>query len=668
MKKTARILSAILAFATLFSATACDGDEKVKVGDDIWTVETVYAKAQELGFTGTWEEFRETMRGMDGVGIATVAVDEEGELIVTFSDGKNVKCGKVKGEACKHNYGGYTLGFAPTCESIGYNQRACRKCGDIDYKFLAPTGHDWQLLMPLEGDVSIFVCTKCNLTKADSNEGSGGGTGGESGSGDDDTKTVLSIGAVRNGQDRVWLENIAEHFEYLCQDVSFEEGKKGVDIKLDYTADPTPITTALQAGVSKYDVVYLPERYAARVPLQTVEDLSSLFASTVKDENKTIKDKMPAEYAAYANQGMAGCLPYTQEYCGIVYNAYLFEKYQWEVPNTTEELLALGAKMAQVNVIPMIHCGTDRGAYWEPILNLWTVQYDGVEAYREYLNNDVAALNQKSGRVKAISALQSFLTDDHFIDVRSWQASYSFVQAQTQYLVSALQSRNESPIAMMPNGEWMLSEMSDVVQQLENEDINALEKLNIKMMKTPVLSSIIELCPSIADDATLSKVIDAVDAGESSYTGVTQADFNRVKEARCLVETLDYGFQIAKSSTKKDLAKSFLAYLASDEGMNVAANSASVHLLLDYQLTSQQMENFDTLRRSCITDFSGAVTMPKEVFTKAFQSYGITTAYGLYSIQEINQKLFYEKKSVETVVAEVVNSLPKSSGNTQIVA
>jgi hypothetical protein len=225
---------------------------------------------------------------------------------------------------------------------------------------------------------------------------------------------------------------------------------------------------------------------------------------------------------------------------------------------------------------------------------------------------------------------------------------------------------NSRAIAMIPNGEWMLSEMEDLLLDLQNMDPNAMDKLDIRMMKTPVLSSIIELCPSINDDATLSKVVAAVDRGESSYEGVTQADFERIKEARNIVETIDYGFQIAKTTKQREAAMTFLAFLGSEEGLSVAANSASVHLMLDYQMTQETLDKYDTLRKSCIVDFAGVASMPKEVFTDAFHKYGYATAFGSYPVQQMVSRLHNKMVRAEELIEEVIATFPVKN-NTQTI-
>ena len=68
------------------------------------TFASAYAKAQNLGFEGTLEEFIELISGKDGadgkdgVGIVNVTVDENGNLLVTLSSGATINCGKVSGK------------------------------------------------------------------------------------------------------------------------------------------------------------------------------------------------------------------------------------------------------------------------------------------------------------------------------------------------------------------------------------------------------------------------------------------------------------------------------------------------------------------------------------------------------------------------------------------
>ena len=75
--------------------------------EDDWDVGTIYAEAQELGYTGTLEEFLAELKGEQGeagVGIESVRV-EDGRLIVALTNGKEIDCGSVKGEQGEQGIG-----------------------------------------------------------------------------------------------------------------------------------------------------------------------------------------------------------------------------------------------------------------------------------------------------------------------------------------------------------------------------------------------------------------------------------------------------------------------------------------------------------------------------------------------------------------------------------
>ena len=76
MKKVLTILfSAMLCAACAIGVAACAENQEPE--GQVWTTEAVYARAQELGYTGTLEEFIAQISGKDGtdgVGIRFTAV------------------------------------------------------------------------------------------------------------------------------------------------------------------------------------------------------------------------------------------------------------------------------------------------------------------------------------------------------------------------------------------------------------------------------------------------------------------------------------------------------------------------------------------------------------------------------------------------------------------
>ena len=97
------MLSAAIACCSAVGLAACVTDSG-DTGEPFWTIETAYAEAQDLGYGGTLEEFLAQIQGedgkdgQDGVGIANVIINDDGDLIVTLSDGDEINCGSVRGE------------------------------------------------------------------------------------------------------------------------------------------------------------------------------------------------------------------------------------------------------------------------------------------------------------------------------------------------------------------------------------------------------------------------------------------------------------------------------------------------------------------------------------------------------------------------------------------
>ncbi|MBQ9729463.1 MAG: hypothetical protein IJV80_01475 [Clostridia bacterium] len=104
MNKSKKICSLIL--SSLFAVSALSGcaggnnsssSSSSSPKGDV-TIETIYAQAKDLGFEGTLEEFKEYVKGDEGVGIEEVYV-EGGRLYIALNDGSEpIDCGKIKGE------------------------------------------------------------------------------------------------------------------------------------------------------------------------------------------------------------------------------------------------------------------------------------------------------------------------------------------------------------------------------------------------------------------------------------------------------------------------------------------------------------------------------------------------------------------------------------------
>lgn len=197
------ILLCILLLVCSIAAVSC----KDKNEQDQYTIVSAYNKAKELGFTGSLEEFIVTIKGVDGkdgqdgkngidgidgvngkdgingqdgingtdgkdgIGIKSVELNNDGELVITDTNGNIIFIHKLP--LCSHDYSDSVVGLAPTCVSAGYNYKICSKCGETQYIVTPALGHSWdQGVVVIEPNCSVnglmlYSCEDCDLTKSE---------------------------------------------------------------------------------------------------------------------------------------------------------------------------------------------------------------------------------------------------------------------------------------------------------------------------------------------------------------------------------------------------------------------------------------------------------------------------------------------------------------------
>lgn len=311
------------------------------------------------------------------------------------------------------------------------------------------------------------------------------------------------------------------------------------------------------------------------------EEMSDLYDMTIPGENVTVADKMHDMFletykVKVGNKQGYYMLPWAEGPLGLFYNqAVVKDKLgaDYALPKTTEELKQMceDLKSGTDKKTPFIFCASED--YERYLLNSWWAQYEGYENYERFWygvdKNNVmsSSIFEQKGRLEALTALEELIgnaSGNAHKDVNI----LSFTQAQTGLI--------DGTGVLQTNGDWLQREMSVIASESQ---LN-----NVSMMKTPIISSMVEQLElythdvayselskeeKAAYDAQLSAIIEAVDNGESSLAGVTQSDFERVKEARSMVYLIGgHDAFIPAYSTAKDLAKDFLAYMVSDKGIN----------------------------------------------------------------------------------------------------
>ena len=418
--------------------------------------------------------------------------------------------------------------------------------------------------------------------------------GGNEGGGSD-AENVLDIYLLYKGYGDAWLRGAMNNFKK--QDWVKQ---KYPNLTINYTFDANDTTpyNKLKSGknINKFDLMF-------GVNLQELEDTGlladltdSVYLTEVPGEKGTrVIDKIPQEtldlvYRKNAPMRADGedtyhVVAYIDSTYGMLYNADILEELNLPMPVTTDQFLSVGDQIKEKKYdsalgkdesVVIMNAAQDN--YWKYSYEIFWTQYEGLEGYKNYfdgydevdmLYDSKTVLNQK-GRLRALEVIESIISGYSYES--SWNVDYK--AAQTSFL--------SGRGVFHFNGDYFVSEMQLEVEALKKNGID----YDIRWMKMPVVSSIIEKTPTIQDDQALQEVILEIDAdktydeSQAKTKGVSKADFDTVAAARMVG-----GFRASATQSAvipsyagaKDLAADFLRYMYTNEAIqNFTADSRGI--------------------------------------------------------------------------------------------
>ncbi len=259
-------------------------------------------------------------------------------------------------------------------------------------------------------------------------------------------------------------------------------------------------------------------------------------------------------------------LPWASGANGIVYHADVFRDKGWEVPKTTDQLIALceTIKADPEEWVPNTWPGGI--GYWMYCTFPWWAQYEGLDNYHKFFTAKDDQGNYSDVQFQQVGRLESMKVLEALVDYESdnsFEGSLSFNHTESQLKFF---DKEVNKIAMIPNGDWLENEMKSQ---------NIPTDYEIAMMKTPIISSIVDNLEEVKTEEDLIKVISYIDGDEGATLpdGITEEhpDYLRIKEARSI--TYSGGFThnavIPAYANAKDLAKDFLRLMYSEEGQQI---------------------------------------------------------------------------------------------------
>lgn len=337
-------------------------------------------------------------------------------------------------------------------------------------------------------------------------------------------------------------------------------------------------------------------------------DLSDIAESKIDGEDKSIKDKYDASlYRSLKNpDGSLDTLGWAGAISGIMYNADIIDGKTYKVPKTTGQLQQLAIALSNdkkyniQNFTPFVNFND--GGYYLYVVKAWMAQYAGIDYYMDSWlqlkdaegkapSKDVY-LSENDGKKQALEVLTQIFKNEY---VLYGSNSASKDSAQTKFI--------QGKAAMMFNGTWMYNE----AQASGSKD------KNFKIMRTPVISAIIDKCPSISEDSELAAVVDAVDnyldnGGEMVLScddyDITEEEWNRILAARRYVyhNGSEHSLIVNKYTNAKEGVKKFIQYYYSDAGLAAFINTT--HAAANASVTDDS-----------IIDYTGWIDYEKELYS-----------------------------------------------------
>lgn len=411
-----------------------------------------------------------------------------------------------------------------------------------------------------------------------------------------DDANTLEIYTYLGGYGDEFIRKSAEEFQKLHPEVTIEISGDSTPDKVNtkLTSGPKNNTTDLMFAGESFFKVLDQGPNALKGYDCVLEPLDDVYNHKIN--GVTIEEMFNESYLKESQFKVNGekhyyTFSWADSLTGLVYNHTKFEKENLEVPLTTDMMLEMADKVKTDENRPFIS-STSVG-YYEYLREILHIQYEGIDNYENFyrgVDNGRYSKDifKQKGRLYSLEVIEQIVSDKY---KRSNDRinTLTYPQAQTKFLTG------EGYI--MPNGDWLENELKSI-----NE--NNKDPQDFRMMKTPILSKIIEKTPSIKDDATLREVIKYVDKTITEKpSGVTDEDIEYINQARHYIYSLglNHNAVIPVYATAKELAKEFLKFLCTPEGIKIyqqETSGNSLPLKAKYTINEEIYNNLSNFQKS----------------------------------------------------------------------
>ena len=260
--------------------------------------------------------------------------------------------------------------------------------------------------------------------------------------------TTLSVAAIETAYgSEIWQEVTAAFTELTGIQVDLVTDKNLEDV----------ISAPMKAGDFP-DVVHLATGRPAAltetlIKENMLEDITDVLSMTVPGEDKLVSEKIAGGFTESSltnpyGDGKTYLAPMFYSPCGLFYNAGLFEEKGWEVPETWDEMWALGDTAAAEGIALFAYPTT---GYFDSLFYALLYECGGAEFF-----------NQATSYAEGIWDTEEAKTA---LDIIAKLASYTEKSvpsnANNDNFTKNQQLILDNKALFMPNGNWVIGEMAD---------------------------------------------------------------------------------------------------------------------------------------------------------------------------------------------------------------
>ncbi|MBQ8447182.1 MAG: hypothetical protein IJX31_05345 [Clostridia bacterium] len=446
--------------------------------------------------------------------------------------------------------------------------------------------------------------------------GGGGGGGYQEVAG----KTNIRVGTYNGGVGKAWLEDAARAFEQRFENRSFEEGKTGVAISVEY-CDGGDMMEAQNLNRNVYlTEVFNYSKYVNMGKLADISDVVTEDLGDVGESGKTIQGKLDSSFQSFltANDGNYYAIPFYEGFMGFIYDVDLFASRgyfltedgeftgdetnlstgidgvpdTWDdgMPKTYSQFNDLIEKIrSDSGITPIVYGESDY--WWKALTNYWadyegkdnmlknwnfTGEFDRVTGFNgdtptveKYtfdqtdLANSVKELQKQPGKYYALKFLQEIVCGNAN-NYEGMELNY----AQEAFIGSNVYT-DETQYALLLEGAWWENE-ADIYGAFDSvsyDDFNYnpadgtyRNSRRFAMMPVPMADEV------AAQGGTHKSTL---------YSG---------NDAFCFISSNTQGAQL-------DVSKLFMKFLHTDAQMSAFTAKTSLTRALDYTIQTSDAEN-----------------------------------------------------------------------------